>query len=108
MVTVVRGGEVSFVDAAFITIGDIVKLEQGDLVPADIRVLECSPNMCVDNSSLDGRKRSDQAQAGMHPFGSAGNGQPVLLRDASAGRELRGRGRQDCGQHRASAFSSVH
>jgi sodium/potassium-transporting ATPase subunit alpha len=41
---------VSFVDAALITIGDIVKLEQGDLVPADIRVLECSPNMCVDNS----------------------------------------------------------
>ena len=53
-VTVVRGGEVSFVDAALITIGDIVKLEQGDLVPADIRVLECSPNMCVDNSSLTG------------------------------------------------------
>jgi sodium/potassium-transporting ATPase subunit alpha len=42
------------VDAALITIGDIVKLEQGDLVPADIRVLECSPNMCVDNSSLTG------------------------------------------------------
>ena len=41
-------------DAALITIGDIVKLEQGDLVPADIRVLECSPNMCVDNSSLTG------------------------------------------------------
>ena len=53
-VTVIRGGEVSFVDAALITIGDIVKLEQGDLVPADIRVLECSPNMCVDNSSLTG------------------------------------------------------
>ena len=34
--------------------GDIVKLEQGDLVPADGRVLECSPNMCVDNSSLTG------------------------------------------------------
>ena len=53
-VTVIRGGETTFVDASLITIGDIVKLEQGDLVPADVRVITCSPNMCVDNSSLTG------------------------------------------------------
>ena len=83
----------SFVDAALITIGDIVKLEQGDLVPADIRVLECSPNMCVDNSSLTGRVGSDQAQAGVHERRSVRNGQPLLLRR-----------RQDRGQHRSPRF----
>jgi sodium/potassium-transporting ATPase subunit alpha len=53
-VKVCRGGENMLLDSSVVTIGDIVMLEQGDLVPADIRVIECSPNMCVDNSSLTG------------------------------------------------------
>jgi len=53
-VKVIRDGVQALVDSASVTIGDLVVLEQGDLVPADIRVLECSPNMCVDNSSLTG------------------------------------------------------
>eukprot|EP00632_Arachnochrysis_sp_CCMP2950_P011035 CAMPEP_0185690376 /NCGR_PEP_ID=MMETSP1164-20130828/1076_1 /TAXON_ID=1104430 /ORGANISM="Chrysoreinhardia sp, Strain CCMP2950" /LENGTH=1226 /DNA_ID=CAMNT_0028356941 /DNA_START=476 /DNA_END=4153 /DNA_ORIENTATION=- len=53
-VKVIRDGMQSLVDSATVTMGDLVVLEQGDLVPADIRVLECSPNMCVDNSSLTG------------------------------------------------------
>jgi len=53
-VKVCRGGENMLIDSAVCTLGDIVMLEQGDLVPADIRVIECSPNMCVDNSSLTG------------------------------------------------------
>jgi len=53
-VKVIRDGEKMLVDSAMLTLGDIVLLEQGDLVPADLRVLDCSPNMCVDNSSLTG------------------------------------------------------
>ena len=51
------------IPGSVITIGDIVKLEQGDLVPADLRILECSPNMCVDNSSLTGESEPQKRKA---------------------------------------------
>ena len=34
--------------------GDIVMVEGGDLIPADLRILECSDNLVVDNSALTG------------------------------------------------------
>jgi len=57
-VKVVRDGQTMLVDSAVITIGDVVLLEQGDLVPADCRIVECSPNMCVDNASLTGESEA--------------------------------------------------
>eukprot|EP00634_Sargassococcus_sp_CCMP2135_P008662 CAMPEP_0198650648 /NCGR_PEP_ID=MMETSP1467-20131203/5116_1 /TAXON_ID=1462469 /ORGANISM="unid. sp., Strain CCMP2135" /LENGTH=1226 /DNA_ID=CAMNT_0044386507 /DNA_START=684 /DNA_END=4361 /DNA_ORIENTATION=+ len=53
-VKVIREGSKMLIDSSVVTMGDLVVLEQGDLVPADLRVVDCSPNMCVDNSSLTG------------------------------------------------------
>ena len=41
-------------DAVTLVPGDIVNVEGGDLIPADMRVLRCSDNMQVDNASLTG------------------------------------------------------
>lgn len=62
---VVRDGKTLEIDAAELVPGDIVTLEQGDLVPADGRLLEAF-ELEVDNSSLTGessparRYKSDQ------------------------------------------------
>ena len=61
----IRDGEVSEVDASELVPGDLVVLEEGDLVPADARLLEAF-EVEVDNSSLTGesspahRYKSDQ------------------------------------------------
>lgn len=39
-------------DAASLVFGDVVELRAGDLVPADMRVLECSTDCVVDQSTL--------------------------------------------------------
>jgi sodium/potassium-transporting ATPase subunit alpha len=53
-VLVLRDGEMSFEDAVKMVPGDIVEINAGDLVPADVRILECSDNLVVDNASLTG------------------------------------------------------
>lgn len=50
---VIRGGETKEVDSALIIPGDIVLLEAGDYVPADLRLIE-SINLKVDESALTG------------------------------------------------------
>ena len=50
---VFRNGSVQVIDSKQITIGDIVMLETGDLIPADGRVLE-SVQLKVDESALTG------------------------------------------------------
>lgn len=52
--TVVRDGTSSVLNAMELVRGDILKLKAGDKVPADLRVLECSDDMKVDNASLTG------------------------------------------------------
>lgn len=52
-----RDGEVVEVDAAELTVGDIVLLEEGDVVPADMRVLEATELRC-DESALTGESMS--------------------------------------------------
>lgn len=52
-----RDGEVIEVDAAELTVGDIVILEEGDVVPADLRVLEANELKC-DESALTGESLS--------------------------------------------------
>jgi len=51
--TVLRGGAVSVVDARAIVVGDVVTLESGMAVPADIR-LSSSSALCVDQSTFTG------------------------------------------------------
>lgn len=52
--TVVREGKTTKIDATQLVRGDIIVLKGGDKVPADIRVLECSDDLAVDNSCLTG------------------------------------------------------
>ncbi|KAJ0397615.1 hypothetical protein P43SY_003499 [Pythium insidiosum] len=54
MTTVIREGKSQKIDAAQLVRGDIVLLKGGDKVPADIRLIECSDDLVVDNSSLTG------------------------------------------------------
>ena len=51
-----REGEVKEIDATELTVGDIVLLEEGDVVPADMRVLSATELKC-DESSLTGESR---------------------------------------------------
>jgi magnesium-transporting ATPase (P-type) len=53
---VLRGGQVSLVDAAEIVPGDIILLEAGDHIPADARLIEAA-DFRVDNSALTGESR---------------------------------------------------
>lgn len=48
-----RNGKRIELDVAQLVVGDIVEVKFGDLIPADIRILECQ-DFKVDNSSLTG------------------------------------------------------
>ncbi|MDE7401751.1 MAG: HAD-IC family P-type ATPase [Clostridia bacterium] len=52
-----RDGEVMEVDATELTVGDIVLLEEGDVVPADLRVLSSNELKC-DEAALTGESLS--------------------------------------------------
>ncbi len=52
-VKVRRGGKETAVDSSEITVGDIILLEEGDVIPADCRIIE-SNNLKCDESALTG------------------------------------------------------
>ena len=57
-VKVIRdGGQSDEVMALNIVPGNIVFVEGGDLIPADLRVLECSSNFHVDNAPVTGKSK---------------------------------------------------
>jgi sodium/potassium-transporting ATPase subunit alpha len=66
---VIRGGHVSEIDASLIVPGDVLILEEGDIVPADARLIEAN-EVEVDNSSLTGESTSAKRYK---------SDQPVLL-----------------------------
>lgn len=51
--TVIRDGMAKSIPSEFIVVGDIIQVQAGALVPADLRVIE-SNGMKVDNSSITG------------------------------------------------------
>ncbi len=53
MITVLRGGEVSRIEAWLLVPGDVILLEEGDRIPADARLIEVN-QLKVDHSSLTG------------------------------------------------------
>lgn len=53
IVKVLRDGKSDQVLAMHVVTGDIVFLEGGDLVPADIRVLDCSDDFQVSNMNSE-------------------------------------------------------
>ena len=77
MATVVRGGRTMRVPARELVLGDLVALEAGDLVPADLRLVS-SHNLRVDESALTGEsvpveKQADAVFAGQVALGDRRN-----------------------------------
>jgi P-type Ca2+ transporter type 2C len=62
MAIVIREGKTMKVVASDLTIGDIVKLEEGDNVPADLRLLT-SYDLMVDESALTGESKPSKKDA---------------------------------------------
>lgn len=48
-----RDGKVTVISGTDVTVGDVVLLEEGDVVPADCRIIECN-NLKCDESALTG------------------------------------------------------
>lgn len=75
--TVVREGEVVEVDAEEVVPGDLVLLESGDRVPADVR-MTATTNLAVDEAALTGEstpvhKEADWTDAATAPLGDRYN-----------------------------------
>jgi sodium/potassium-transporting ATPase subunit alpha len=63
-VKVFRRAKMISIEPKFLARGDIIFLEAGAYVPADIRIIECSENLHVDMSNVTGeiepqRRRAD-------------------------------------------------
>ncbi len=61
-VKVRRGGAETTVDSSSVTVGDVILLEEGDIVPADCRIIECN-NLACDESALTGESDSVEKDA---------------------------------------------
>jgi P-type Ca2+ transporter type 2C len=61
---VVRDGELRDIDAKFLVPGDVVVIEEGDRIPADLRILECS-ELKSDESSLTGESEAVEKSVGV-------------------------------------------
>jgi len=53
---VLRDGKVVSIDSSLLVVGDIVVLEEGDMVPADLRLISCS-GLMTDESALTGESK---------------------------------------------------
>ena len=53
-VVCIRGGQPTQLDPRELVPGDVVNLTAGMALPADLRIIKCSSDLKVDNSSLTG------------------------------------------------------
>ncbi len=74
---VIRGGVESVIDAADLLPGDIIKIEAGDFIPADARILEASGLKCEESAltgeSVPSEKDADAEIAPDAPLGDRAN-----------------------------------
>ncbi len=70
---VIRGGEESLIDAAELVPGDIIKLEAGDFIPADARLLQ-STSLKSEESALTGESVPSEKDAEAEVKAGAGVG----------------------------------
>lgn len=61
---VIRDGKTSLIDASEIVVGDILVLEAGDSIGADIRIIE-SANLKIDEAALTGESEPDSKDASL-------------------------------------------
>jgi sodium/potassium-transporting ATPase subunit alpha len=54
--TVIRNGENQTIPASDLLVGDVVKLQIGKRVPADLRIVEASADLRFDRSLLTGER----------------------------------------------------
>ncbi len=60
---VIRGGRALSIPAAQLTVGDVIRLEEGCLVPADCRIISCS-SLRADESALTGESAAVEKRDG--------------------------------------------
>jgi len=63
IVSVTRDGKLLETEAGSLVPGDLINIKFGDKLPADIRIIECSANMSVDNSALTGESEPQKRNA---------------------------------------------
>ena len=61
-VKTLRGGEISLIDSSELVVGDIIELSAGNIVPADIRLIN-SNNFACDESALTGESLPSEKDA---------------------------------------------
>jgi len=66
-VKVLRDEKWRTLDAKFLVVGDVIELDFGDMIPADVKILEAK-NLSVNESSLTGESLSKEKQSGDECF----------------------------------------
>lgn len=62
--TVLRDGKALKIPAAGLTVGDVIEVAEGDIVPADCRILTCA-NLKVDEAALTGEANAVEKRDGV-------------------------------------------
>ncbi len=62
-VIVIRNGKKQELEPKYLVAGDICELVLGMAIPADIRIINCTNDMEVDNSSLTGESEPQKRQS---------------------------------------------
>lgn len=78
-----RNGKIEHIESALITVGDIVILEAGDVVPADVRLID-SRSLKIEESALTGESVPSEKQADAAVAADAGIGDRVNMAYSSS------------------------
>jgi H+-transporting ATPase len=62
-VKVLRGGEWEWLNSKYLVPGDIIDLNMGDIVPADVKILECK-NLSVNEAAITGESLPKEKEEG--------------------------------------------